>query len=104
MALEMRAAIQAFARETNEPIDVRIGIALGPVVAGVIGKRRFAYDLWGDTVNVAARMESHGVPGEIHVTSPVRDALSDRFAFDARGPTLIKGKGEMLTYWLRAAK
>jgi class 3 adenylate cyclase len=69
-------------------------------VAGVIGQRKFAYDLWGDSVNTASRMESHGVPGKIHVTSAVYDKLRTEFAFEPRGTVSVKGKGELATYFL----
>ena len=79
---------------------MRIGMHAGPVVAGVIGRRKFAYDLWGDTVNTAARMESHGLPGRVHVTAYVRDQLAAQFTFERREPIQVKGKGEMQTYLL----
>lgn len=85
------------------PLEMRFGIHTGTVVAGVIGKRKFSYDLWGDAVNTAARMESHGVPGEIQVTEAVYLGLSDRYHFEERGSTDIKGKGSMTTYLLKAA-
>jgi adenylate cyclase len=71
------------------------------VVAGVIGTKKFTYDLWGDTVNIASRMESHGAPGQVQVSAATYALLKDDFEFEARGPIAIKGKGEMLTYWLR---
>jgi class 3 adenylate cyclase len=70
------------------------------VIAGVIGLKKFAYDLWGDTVNVASRMEIHGEPGKIQVTQTVYERLKDSYDFKPRGMTSIKGKGEMTTYWL----
>jgi class 3 adenylate cyclase len=102
MALEMRAAIARMAKETGYALDVRIGVHTGPVVAGVIGTRKFIYDLWGDTVNTASRMESHGVPGTIQVTQAVRDAVSaDGFVLEERGEIQVKGKGTMKTWFLR---
>jgi adenylate cyclase len=80
---------------------MRIGINSGPVVAGVIGKRRFLYDLWGDSVNTASRMESHGIPGEIQVSEATRDLLDGQFTFIDRGLIDIKGKGPMQTYLLQ---
>ena len=88
----------------SEPrLQLRIGIASGPVVAGVIGRRRFLYDLWGDTVNTAARMESHGVPGRIQITESTRRLLGDDFDCQERGVVDIKGKGQMRTYFVEPA-
>lgn len=85
----------------GRPMRIRVGINSGPVVAGVIGRRKFIYDLWGDTVNVASRMESGGLADFIQVTAAVRDRLSDRYTFEERGPVPVKGKGEMVTYLLQ---
>ena len=84
-------------------LQMRIGLATGSVVAGVIGKRKFRWDLWGDTVNTASRMESHGEPGMIHVTSDIYRALPSRYEFRSRGEIPIKGKGLMETYFLLSA-
>jgi class 3 adenylate cyclase len=100
MALEMIAALARLKTPTGDPLALRIGIQTGPVVAGVIGKKKFTYDLWGDTVNTASRMESHGSPGKIHVTQAVHERLEGRYAFEERGPLPVKGKGEMVTYFL----
>jgi class 3 adenylate cyclase len=83
---------------------VRIGISSGPVVAGVIGKRKFSYDLWGDSVNTAARMESHGIAGEIQVTESTFLLLQNKYNFDCRGMIEVKGKGLMKTYFLKNSK
>lgn len=99
-ALELRQAVVDYAESGGHPIDVRIGIHTGPVVAGVIGVDKFAYDLWGDTVNTASRMESHGAVGRICVTHAVREALGDRFSFEDRGEIDVKGKGLMRAWFL----
>jgi adenylate cyclase len=84
-----------------DALRLQIGFDTGPVVAGVIGRRKFIYDLWGDTVNTASRMESHGVPGAIQVTARVHDHLRDRYVFEPRGTIEVKGKGPMSTWLLR---
>jgi class 3 adenylate cyclase len=103
MGLEMLAETAAFAEERNITASIRIGINSGPVVAGVIGTMKFIYDLWGDTVNVASRMESHGVPGAIQVTQSVYEKLKDRYDFKARGRIEVKGKGQIQTWLLYPA-
>lgn len=85
-------------------MSIRIGINSGPVVAGVIGKRKFIYDLWGDAVNTASRMESHGIAGETQVTESTYNLLKDKYLFVNRGPIEIKGKGEMTVYLLKGIK
>jgi adenylate cyclase len=108
------AALAAFALEMVEHVrsrpvpeapdlDLRIGIHCGPVVAGVICESKFAYDVWGDTVNTASRMESHGVPGRIHVSAAFHERTRDAFLYESRGPLQIKGKGVLDTYFLEAA-
>ncbi len=104
MALDMQQAMVRFKRHDGEPFRLRIGINSGPVIAGVIGMKKFAYDLWGDTVNVASRMESQGVAGKIQVTAATYEPLKDKYCFEERGITPIKGKGEMMTYWLTGRK
>jgi guanylate cyclase len=104
VAIAMREEIAAIAREPGcEWLAVRIGVDTGPAVAGVIGRRKFIYDLWGDTVNTASRMESHGLPGEIHVTERVAAALGPEFALRPRGTILVKSKGPMSTFLLDVA-
>jgi adenylate cyclase len=98
-ALEMRAAVRELASACSAELDMRIGLHTGAVVAGVIGLRKFAYDLWGDAVNIASRMESHGQPGRVQVSADAAAHL-ERFVLDARGEIEIKGKGMMKTYWL----
>ena len=100
MALDMEKAITQFQADKGESFQIRIGINTGPVVAGVIGIKKFIYDLWGDTVNVASRMESQGEPGRIQVTATTYARLQDKYLFESRGTMLVKGKGEMTTYWL----
>jgi class 3 adenylate cyclase len=98
---DMALAMLQVASSHRDGLGLRIGIDTGPVVAGVIGRRKFIYDLWGDTVNTASRMESHGVPGEIQVTERVATALDGDYVLEARGAIEIKGKGAMPTWFLR---
>lgn len=104
MALDMQIAISKFNSETGESFSIRIGISTGPVVAGVIGTKKFIYDLWGDTVNTASRMESHGFPGAIQVTDSTYQCLKDKYLLEERGMILVKGKGEMQTFLLKRRK
>ncbi len=103
-ALDMQHAIASFNTQCGEDFSIRIGIHTGPVVAGVIGIKKFTYDLWGDTVNTASRMESHGLPGSIHVSETTYHILQDKFLFQARGAIDVKGKGQMRTYFLKGRK
>jgi PAS domain S-box-containing protein len=100
MALAMQKVAQTFPPIGDQPITLRIGIHLGPVTAGIIGVQKFSYDLWGDTVNVASRMEMLGEPGRIQVTETLFEELRDRYRFEERGWIEVKGKGLMKTYWL----
>jgi class 3 adenylate cyclase len=102
MALALREEVPRHADPDGRPLAVRIGIDTGPVVAGVIGRRKFSYDLWGDTVNTASRMESGGVAGGIQVTDRTYRRLRDGYRFERRGPVQVKGKGELVTWFLVA--
>lgn len=100
LAMDMQQAVTRFNIEQNQSFSIRIGINTGPVVAGVIGLKRFIYDLWGDTVNIASRMESQGVAGVIQVSEATYECLKQQYLFQKRGVIQVKGKGEMTTYFL----
>jgi len=102
MALRMLEVTRQYNKEKGTNLQLRIGINSGPVVAGVIGKSKFIYDLWGDTVNLASRMESAGVPGEIQVTRSVYERLKGKFEFESRGAIQVKGKGEIDAFLLHS--
>ena len=104
MALDMQAAIADFCDKTGKALSIRIGINTGPVVAGVIGIKKFSYDLWGDTVNTASRMESHGLAGQIQVSATTYEHLREHYWFEKREAIQVKGKGEMTTYFLIGLK
>jgi adenylate cyclase len=100
MAIAMQSTVDRFCYPSGEPFEIRIGIHTGAVIAGVIGKKKFTYDLWGDTVNLASRMESRGLPGRIQVSPATCAQLRDAYVLEERGMVEIKGFGLMQTYWL----
>jgi class 3 adenylate cyclase len=100
LALALVDTMRSIAGERSVPLSLRVGLHCGPVVAGVIGQEKFAYDVWGTTVNIASRLESHGVPGRIHVSEAVFQRLSGRYSFEDRGRIVLKGAGEARTYFL----
>ena len=102
MALDMNEAMDRFNEESSHKLKVRIGVDTGAAVAGIIGKRKFLYDLWGDVINTASRMESHGVAGRIQIPDATRERLGEPFLLEERGVISVKGKGEMHTWFLNA--
>ena len=102
MAIDMLATVAEFNVKNNEHFELRIGIHTGPAVAGVIGQKKFIYDIWGDSVNTASRMESHGVAGKIQISDATRRHLTGKFTIEERGMISIKGKGDMMVYFLVA--
>ncbi|MBF2035889.1 MAG: adenylate/guanylate cyclase domain-containing protein [Leptolyngbyaceae cyanobacterium T60_A2020_046] len=100
LAIAMQEAISTFTIPDGKPLTLRIGMNTGPMVAGVIGTKKLAYDLWGNTVNVASRMETAGLPGRIQVTEATYKRLRSHFVLEPRGEIEVKGKGPMMTYWL----
>jgi len=100
LALDMRDAVSGLTDLRGNPVSVRIGMASGPVVAGVVGMHKYSYDVWGDAVNMASRMETTGEAGAIHVAPSTYELLKDRFRFVARDPIDVRGKGQMRTWFL----
>jgi len=104
MGLRMIEAVEHANRDLGTPFKVRIGIHSGPVVAGIIGTHRFVYDVWGDTVNVASRLESHGLANRVQVSAATARLIEDSFDLEPRGTINVKGKGKMKTFFLKAAE
>jgi class 3 adenylate cyclase len=101
LALDMLARIAELSAQFNEDFSVRIGINTGPVVGGVIGKKKFIYDVWGDTVNIASRMESTGSPGAVQVSHETYLRIQHLYVFEDRGEIEVKGKGRMRTWLIK---
>jgi adenylate cyclase len=100
LALDMKAHFATLPSVGGHRVSFRMGISSGPVVGGVIGTHKFQYDIWGDTVNTAARMESHGVPGRIQISPVTYEIIREQFICESRGPIDVKGKGEMETWFV----
>ena len=104
MALGMIEAVRLIGAQFGEILEARIGIHSGEVVAGIIGQHRFIYDVWGDTVNTASRLESSGLPNRIQISDATYQLISDKFRCELRGPIEVKGKGTILTYFLETRR
>jgi len=103
-ALDLQQTAHGLNSPDGSNVEIRIGFHSGPLIAGVIGESRFLYDMWGDTVNVASRMESLGMPGKIQVSDEAHVVLAEKFAFEPRGKIEVKGRGEMQTWWLNGRR
>ena len=101
MGMEMLQVIEVLNEQSHDNFKIRVGIHTGPVIAGVIGKNKFNYDLWGDTVNIASRMESQGLADNIQISETTYQHIKDKFIFEQRGPIKVKGKGDMVTYLIK---
>jgi len=99
-AIDLIDTIENMEFDVPKKLNVRVGFHFGKAIAGVIGIDKYAYDIWGDTVNIASRMESHGAPGRVHVSQDAYEILKDKFSFESRGTIPVKGKGDMDTYFL----
>ena len=104
MALSMLVAVEEINTGIDPKFQIRIGLQTGPVVAGIIGEHRFLYDIWGDTVNMAARFESYSEPGRIHISTEMADILEPKFELESRGNMDIRGKGKVHSYFLNGRK
>jgi adenylate cyclase len=100
MGLEMIQRLHAFRTDHGDELQIRVGMHVGPAIGGVIGLKKFIYDVWGDTVNTASRMESHGLPGRLQVTESARRRLEHAFTFESRGVVEVKGHGPMRTFFV----
>jgi class 3 adenylate cyclase len=101
MGLAILESVRSASRRLDEPLQIRVGVHVGPVVAGIIGTHKFIYDIWGDTVNTASRLEANGVADVVNVSGEVYRRLQDEFAFEPGGMVNLKGKGPTDVYFLR---